>query len=353
VNALSQPTAALAAGSQFTDFRLTGEPIKNLCLKVEVDLSNASVAGSFTAKDTFNMFSHLEVLSENSSLNVMRIDSDHLYQGLSELDRDTYFTMVRALTDNSTAFTTTSTGTATLYVPLFKCFLQDPNYIMPSGLTNHLLIRVWWRGGCTYSVKGLEVNSVSLLMQCFHYDASVRQKMMSKYLSSKFDFRFANPKVMKTMETITYNTRHQIRLSAFNGLVTSLTVIARIAGVTTPISKVELLDPQNMSLSGGAPLDFEYVDRVLRASENRFIVTPGDTAEETDLWFHYPIGGENQALSNHHGQLNGYIPMSSLHQIAIYIENASNTTVSAEISILYDSVSTFTVNKGITTVSHS
>jgi hypothetical protein len=190
-------------------------------------------------------------------------------------------------------------------------------------------------------------------MQTFHYDSSVRAKMLSKYLKSKFDFRFANPKLMKTMEQITYNSRHQIRLSAFNGLVTSLTIICRIGGVVTKVNKVELMDPQNMSLSGGSPLEFDYVDRILRAGENRYIEAPGVTADESALWFHYPIGGDNEALSNHHGQLNGYIPMSSLHQLAIYVENANSTTVAAEISILYTSVSTFTVNRGITTVSHS
>jgi hypothetical protein len=158
---------------------------------------------------------------------------------------------------------------------------------------------------------------------------------------------------MRTQESLTYNSRHQIRLSGFNGLVTSLTIIARIAGVTTRVDKVELLDPQGMSLSGGAPIDFGYVNTILQADENRYSPTPGDISLESALWFKLPVGGDDEAASNNAGRLNGYIPMSSLHQLAVYINHATNATVAVEFSILYESTSILTVNRGICSVSNS
>jgi hypothetical protein len=119
------------------------------------------------------------------------------------------------------------------------------------------------------------------------------------------------------------------------------------------IDKAELLDPQGMSLSGGQPIEYGYVDTVIRADQNRYCPATGDASLETSLWFKLPIGGDQEALSNDYGQLNGYIPMSSLHQLAVYINHATNATVSVEFSILYESASILTVNKGIASVSNS
>jgi hypothetical protein len=80
---------------------------------------------------------------------------------------------------------------ATVYIPIFKCMLQEPNYLYPAGITNNLLVRLWWRGGCVLSSSNIEV--VTLLMQAFSYDASIRQSILSRYMSGpKIDFRFAN-----------------------------------------------------------------------------------------------------------------------------------------------------------------
>jgi hypothetical protein len=246
------------------------------------------------------MFSHVEILAENSALNVQRIASDHMYNGLSEVNRDTFIPLHRGITGGNA--TLEAGDVAVCYVPLFRCMLQEPNYVYTAGFQNHLIVRDWWRGGCTLSASDIEVCAVNLLVQSYHYDASIRQQILSRYMSGpKIDFRFANTKVMRTQESLTYNSRHQIRLSGFNGLVTSITIIARIGGTSVRIDKAELLDPQGMSLSGGQPIEYGYVDTIIRADQNRYCHATGDASLETSLWFMLPVGGDQEALSNDHG----------------------------------------------------
>jgi hypothetical protein len=101
-----------------------------------------------------------------------------MYNGLSEVNRDTFIPLHRGITGGNA--TLEAGDVAVCYVPLFRCMLQEPNYVYPAGFQNHLIVRVYVRGGCTLGASDIDVSAVNLLVQSYHYDASIRQQILSR-----------------------------------------------------------------------------------------------------------------------------------------------------------------------------
>ena len=200
-----------------------------------------------------------------------------------------------------------------------------------------------------------EISNIAMRIDSWIYDVSVQEKTLQKYRSSTLDFRFSNTKFQKSIENVSPNQFFTLRLASVQGLVTSMTVIFRTISDDTiqTIKKLDMLDSSGASLLGGAALEHAYLQCTQRPRDNRYVNSSTEPDLATDLYFRVPISQESSAHGSQ-GSVNGYLPMSGTHQPSIYYESASSTTIPVEITVLYNSVSTLSIQNGITqSVQHS
>jgi len=152
----------------------------------------------------------------------------------------------------------------------------------------------------------------------------------------------------------TPNQFNTLLLSSIQGLITSMTIIFKTVGdgVVQEIQKLDLLDPSGGSMLGGAALSHAYLQATQRPRDNRYVNSVSEAVNASDKWFRLPIS-EEEAAHNSQGSVNGYIPMSGTHQLSIYYASSSSTALPVEVTVLYNAISTFSVNRGITSVAHS
>ena len=350
LNPTSQPASTF---SGFTDVRLVStEPIRDITLSLEFTTSSAT-AIKLDSDMVLDAINYIEILSENGSLAVSRIEGDHLKLGLAQAPSIGAFRAalqgIQGGVEGDGVEVSTD-ASFTSYVPIFKNLLSE-HEIFGGGLNAPMTIRVWWASGCDLSVAGVELGT--LVLGHWQYDASIRQKLMNNYLTGPpLAFRYAAPRFQTTQETITPGARHVVRLSAVNGLITSIVASVKISGVATKLEKLDMMDSSNQSIIGGSPLDFSYVNSVVRADENR--VWPSSAqAFESESWFHIPISSDTAAHESF-GSIWGYVIMNGFHSVALYLPTtATNTAETCEVTFLYSSMSLFNVNKGQTSVQNS
>ena len=315
-------------------------------------------AENLTPEYVFNTISHVETLTENGSLTVQRTDGAHLALALSNLEASMHHSVKNGIVGGSGSDDTpaifAATESATVYVPLFDNVLT--NFQIPaSAFSAPIIIRVWWQPNSYLSATlEHEITDVKLMVDSWVYDASIRQATIGKYLRSKFDFRFANTKFQKSIIQFTPNQFNTLLLSSIQGLITSMTIIFKTVGdgVVQEIQKLDLLDPSGGSMLGGAALSHAYLQATQRLRDNRYVNSVSEAVNASDKWFRLPIS-EEEAAHNSQGSVNGYIPMSGTHQLSIYYASSSSTALPVEVTVLYNALSTFSVNRGITSVAHS
>lgn len=351
----SQPTNGLASGS-FSDIRIAGgQSCRGLIMSLTIKNNSTTDTVSLTTDKVFDCLSYVEVLFENGALPVVRIDADHLKLALSDLDSDSYRNVVAAIQGGppGAGADILPGGSHTCLVPVFKFFPAEFK-IAPDGLNNPLIIRTWFNGGCPLHTEGCTLSDFSALYEYWAYDKSVSDRLVRQMRTSRMDWRFASPVVMSVQETITPGTRFDLRLSSLTGLVQSLVIILKIAGVAVPIAQLELTDQSGTNLNGGSMLSHAYVSTLVRARENKYYPALGEPASEADNYFHVPIA-VNASKSEEQGQLNGYMVFSGLEQVRFVYNSpdGSTTPVPVEISVLYSSSNIFTVAGGAVSVAKS
>lgn len=355
----SQPFNALAPGTSHTEFKLNMDSIKLLTYQVELDFVDANTSSSLTVEKVLDMIDYIELRANDGGIVVQRIDSIHLLNAMSELGREQYIAISRALTASSAAYTTSSTNRVNVWIPLFKNAWDSPAEVWASGFSSPLSIRTYWKGGCRLHTEGIKLSNVQLVAQTYEYDAAIRQAALNRYANSRLDFRFSSTAIAPISETITYNAPRTLMLTSLQGLITSITVACRVGGVFTRIQKMELQTPQGVNMSGGTTLDFDYVNTIMRASEGKYTPNGNDPTDSSQLFFPYYIGFDEEAHSNAHGGLNGYIPMRGQHKLVVTVPPPSSwqsgdpLTVAAEIIVLYEFVSVFSCNRRLASVAYS
>jgi hypothetical protein len=360
INPNSQPVQALESGG-FCDFRISSsDNIRSLVLALKLTCSATFDATPvpWTTDNIFGLLSHIELLAENGSLSVQRIEADHLKLALSNLHSEAYYAVKNGIQGSNgvddTPASLDASESATSYIPIFGAFLSD--FEMPvSGFNSPVIVRVWFKSGSyIYSTSLQNITNASLMVDQWAYDTSVRQKTMNKFLNSKLDFRFASTRFQKSIETVTPNQMQTVRLSSLHGLITSAVVQLKLvsSGSTKAIKRADILDSSGASLLGGAPLEHAYLQATQRAREGRYVNSDAESDPASNRFFHIPIG-EMSVQHNQEGSVGAYIPMSGQHQLSFEYESDNDTAVSMEITVLYTSVSTFTVDKGVCSVQHS
>jgi hypothetical protein len=358
-NPASQPVNALTSPT-FTDFRLvSSESVHGvtLALSVSCDTATANFSYALTTDFVFSLINYVEVLGENSSVVIQRIDRDDLINAFAQLPREVYLPLQKAILgiDYDIAATTANAtmvdgDSRTLYLPLMIDILSQFEIIV-SALSSPVTLRFYWRG--THAATNLSLQNASMLVSQWHYDNSVRSQQMAAYNGPKIDHRYFRRAYMRSQETITPGNRFSMRLSSVQGLVTSMTLIVRLNDVVQKVDRFEILDPQGQNIVGGTVLSQQYCATILRADTQRYFAdgTSTEPIPVSEKFVNIPI-----STQAHHseamGQLSAYLPVSGQHQLIFYLAG-SGATASYEVTILYSAASVMSINRGQISISHS
>jgi hypothetical protein len=356
INPTSQPITPLNSGG-FVDFRITSsDSIKGITFAVTLqkDAAFSGTATALVADESYEMFSHVEVYTENGSVLCTRTEAAHLKQSHADLAQDQYYLVKAGLEGGNgvtTLVATPAAGSQTVvYLPMLRNFLVD-NHIMVSALTSPVTIRVWFNAGCMLALKDFEVSNIQLYCDQYVFDDSIRTQNIAKY-QNRLDFRVMTPKFQKSAEVITPNVPFQLRLTSMTGMITAMSVKVFVAGAAVTIAKCDLLNESNQSILGGQALPVAYMQTVVKARQGRFGRPSTDTAIEADKAFHIQIS-EHEALNDSMGTIGGFFVSNGYHSLQIHYNASGSTPVNAIVEVLYSSVSTFTVNRGVTSMTHS
>jgi hypothetical protein len=370
INPASQPSDAMTSGG-FTDFRMSaGEPLRALTLDLSWRNENAGPV-MVRPEYVFATISHVEVLAENGSQVVERHDSAHFFEQFRNFSKETASlyaggmidTPIGATPQSNTQFGAMNVAGAgdsvTSYVPLLGLALVD-HEIFLAAVRAPFIIRVWWKAGQHFKLhaptnpsESMTLDSCRLLAESWQYSPEIRQAMVRKNLSSKLDIRFASPRFQRSSEEIQLADTFNLRLSSVNGLVTSMCVLAKdtATGSRLKFDSVELLDSSGQSVLGGSPVPEGYLRHVVGARAGRFVP---NFDWGLQYFIQVPLSGEDAFHHERAGTIGAYLPMSGQHQLSFKLAPvAGQTQQSVEITVLYRSVSTLTLDKGNVRVQHS
>jgi hypothetical protein len=368
INPASQPSDAMTSGG-FTDFRMSaGEPLRALTLDLSWRNENADPI-MVRPEYVFATISHVEVLAENGSQVIERHDSAHFVEQFRNISKEMAELYAGGMVDSpmgttpsptfGTMSTVSSGDTATSYVPLLGLALVD-HEIFLAAVRAPFIVRVWWKAGQHFKTaapstpaESMTLDSCRLLAESWQYSPEIRQAMVRKNLSSKLDIRFASPRFQRSSEEIQLADTFNLRLSSVNGLVTSMCVLAKdtATGSRLKFDSVELLDSSGQSVLGGSPVPEGYLRHVVGARAGRFVP---NFDWGLQYFIQVPLSGEDAFHHERAGTIGAYLPMSGQHQLSFKLAPvAGQTQQSVEITVLYRSVSTLTLDKGNVRVQHS
>jgi hypothetical protein len=354
VNPTSQPVNPLTSGG-FVDFRLTSsDSIKGITFAITLH-RDSTYEGYQTleADKAIDMLTHYEIYTENGSLLCTRTEAAHIKQYMGDLAVDQYNLIKCALEGGNGSTMTQSMPAAganqVIYIPLLRTFLVD-NQIMVSALNSPVTIRLWFNAGCSMSQMKLEISNIQMFVDQYCYDDSIRSQNIVKY-QNKLDFRVMCPKYQRSSEVITPGVPFTLRLTSVTGMITSLSVKLYVSNAQQIITKCDLLNEGNQSVLGGQALPHSYLNTVVKARQGRYART--GSAINSDYIFHVQIS-DHEALNDSQGVIGGYFVSNGYHSLQIYYDSTVYTTPqNCIIEVLYSSVGTFSVNKGVTSMTYS
>ena len=316
-------TAASTPG--FCDITIRGsDPLQSFALQMTFTNNDAKANVVLTPEAVLYILDHIDVLGNNGSQLLERIDADGLALSYTELSPDEYVRTRSALqggwTSNWQNSVSMGGGTLTCYIPILRCAILQ-NELMSAGLTGPITFRIWFRGQSWVNPgaavpTALVVSTFQAICQTSVWDpsrsAAIAQRMLS---GPRQDIRFANPAFQRTMENLVDGQPFTLRLSGISGLVTSMALLVRslASSVYAPVQvkNVELLDPAGASISGGTAVDATYINLVYSASQLIHF-------DPTSYWQYavrIPISGPNVSHAELRGHIEGYLPLSGSHQL--------------------------------------
>jgi hypothetical protein len=308
-----------------------------------------------TSDAVISTIAYIEVLSNDGASSLCNIQPGHMAQSLSELGSNVFKSQLKGIQggDEDNGATITAAAGFTSYLPI-NSFISDFS-IMPAALAgNGLVVRVWWNSADSNLLKSADVSlaSTSLLVGSWAWDQSIRQKLAATYLAARpLVWRFHQSRFQRSTEVMTPGQPFMLRLSGVTGLVSSVVVNVKIGNNSVKIAKLGLTSPSGENQNGGSPIDFAFADSILRAENDRHF-PQGAQAFAAESSFRLPIStGADERDS---GLVTAYVPMSGAHQLSIQLADLEDDSAqSAEITVLYTSLATFTVNRGVSSVQNS
>jgi hypothetical protein len=351
------PSSGLLGSSSSVDFRLqSGEPLRSLTFKVDL-LCDAAFSGTalpLTNDRVFSAIDCIEILPMDTSLDLYKIESDHIRLALSKLESSQYLAVQGGMVGTSgysaAALTLDAGESGSIYIPVMETIFTDHEIAM-SALSSPCIIRIKFRSSTLDTSFDIDISKVSLLCDQWRYDQSIRARNLAKFSQGSLDFRFALPKSQSRAMTITPNQNTVIQLQSVHGMIQSMHIVLKMAGGVYPIESVDIQDSGGTSLFGQA-LSYQYLQCVNRAREHRRVRTISETMDESELYFEVPIG-EMTASSESLGQVPGYIVMNGTHQLVLVYKSANSTPVAAEVTVLYKQVATARIDRGVVSLTRA
>jgi hypothetical protein len=364
-NSATIPTNGFS-NAGFADISLSGaDIISGITLRLTYANNTGAQLNQWKARWAWYIFDHLDILAENGSVVLERLEPEHLSKSWHELPPAAHERVKEGLQSGFDSNDTgnppaTNDGTSTtLYFPLLGCSLATQE-IPPFALSSPIIIRCYFRGSAVftgpYTAQMIPngpptITAFDAITTAYQLDASERNDLARRYAmaglrsSPPLDIRMARPGFQKTQETFSGGTLHTIRLSSVQGLVTSMAVILQKIdsqgfgyGLYYPPHRVDLLDEKGSSLFG-QPLDYNLL-QVTQA------LTDGGTHDfNLNKLLALPIGGFSGEAS---GQIHGYVPMSGNHQLQVQADAGDYT-----VTIIYRTVAHMRVERAHLTVHSS
>ena len=364
-NSATIPSSGFASAC-FADIPLTGaDVIAGVTLRITYLNSTGAQLNQWKARWAWYLLDHVDVLAENGSTVLERIEPEHLIKAWIELPREAHERVREGLQGGpenagGNPPAVNNGQSATIYYPLLSCGLATQE-IPPFALAAPIILRVYFRGSAAFSRGGYTpqmipngpptITGFDAVVSAYQLDSSERNDLARRYAmaglrSPPLDIRMARPGFQRTQETFAgAGSLHTIRLSSVQGLVTSMTVLIQKPDATgfgfglyyTP-ERVDLVDEKGSSLYG-QPLDYGLLQVTQMATDG--VVNDIQTNRVLAL----PIGGTSGEAA---GQIHGYIPMSGHHQLRIECQAGDYT-----VTVIYRTVGHARIEKGHITVHSS
>ena len=349
--------------SSFTDIRLQGaDIISGITLRLSFTNNTGAQLQAWYARWAFYIFDHIDVLLENSSTVLERIEPEHLCKAWLRLPPSAHERVKQGLqggrsnAEDEAPFMNDGTS-RTLYFPLLGCSLASQE-IPPYALASPIILRCYFRGSGAFvgpyaprmipnGTAGLAITAFDAVVTAYQHDASERADLARRYAmagirSPPLDIRFARPGLQRTSENITSDGLYTIRLSSVQGLVTSMSVVLQRLnaegfgyGLYGTPTKVDLLDEKGSSLYG-QPLDYLLLQNTQAISDGNIV---DDNLQKICP---VPIGGTSGEAA---GQIHGYVPMSGHHQLVVACAPGVYT-----VSVIYRTAAHMRIEKSHVTV---
>jgi len=347
----AQPFNALTSGTS-SDFKIAdGEVLTRMTLELTLKTGEGYTSTFVrpTLDNVLECIDDIEIRCNGNTTSICSISSDDLRVAFSELPETKYLRAERALCgvlpgESSTNYLTAS-DSRKCYINIARNFLVD-NKIFTSGLSTDIVIRVNWNGKCDLGTKGVSIGNVRMLLENYHYDEIIRERLLTQSLSGpKLDFRFMKPNIqVGEAVPVTPNKTFQIKLDGVAGMITDLVVIARIAGETVYLTVVVLKDGGKKDVLGSSALTPSYVSDVVEADSDKYYINPDSTVLDSDKYFRVP-NAESSRQMGQMGAVSGYVNMDSKHTLDVVYTADDNVKVDILFTILFSCISTFSIDQ--------
>ena len=335
----------------FSDIVLrASDPIQSFTLQLVLTNTDTKTNIILTPDNVVYFLSHVEVLANNGSSLLERIDADHLRLSYEELDPDAWQRVNDALLgtyQGAGSLTIAPGGRATVYIPILRSVVVQ-NELMSAGLVGPIHFRCWWRGSTWQNVSAtampaITVASFQALAQTVNWDPSRAAQLVQRYMSGpRQDIRYAMPSFQRTTESLVAGQPFSLRLCGVQGLITSLVLLVRDLSVSVyqpmRVSSIDLLDASGASILGGSPIDTPYIRLVYTASQPIHYNPNSFWSDAVRI----PVSGPDVAHAEMRGQVEAYIPMTGNHQLRF----TPGDTGSYQVSVIVRSVAMLSIERG-------
>jgi len=345
-NAATQPVDALSSGGYSDIVIRNSSLIQSISLRLSLEHPTGV---AITPKDLLFTIDHLDVLASGSTV-LERVDAEHLFLAFTRLSPSEQSALTWGLSGGQTDDPAQefNTGTSMVaYIPLLSSMLSDHHIAVGFTTNEPITLRVYfrgpnWTGPTNVLATQPTIASFQAVVRSYE-DTHELELQRQRYLASPvpMHLRYSRPSFQRTAESMATG-RTVVRLASVHGMVTSLSVFARVPGATyslEPISTVDIL--HNGSSIWGQPLDATYLQSDEAATSG---LNPSAFAGGNDyLALSLPIGSAGARKGEALGAVLGYSVFdgSSLELVL------SGPAVDAiEVVVLFRSVAVMEINRG-------
>jgi hypothetical protein len=346
-NASTQPVDALSSGG-YSDIVIRHSALmQSISLKVTLEHPSGV---ALVARDLFFMVEHVDVLASGSTV-IERVEAETLWLAFTRLSPSEQAAITWGLSGGQTADPGQpfNTGTSlTVFVPFLHSMLSDHHIAVGFTTVEPITLRCYFRGPAWTGPDNVlaiqpTISSFQGIIRAYE-DAHELELQRQRYLVNPvpMHLRFSRGSFQKTTETMSTG-RTTVRLASVHGMVTSMSIFARVPGATyalEPISTVDIL--QNGSSIWGQPLDAVYLqsDEAAHEGQNPSAFDAGGVDYRA---LSLPIGSVGTRKGEARGAVLGYrVFDGSSFELVL----TGPVIADVEIMVLYQTVAVMEINRG-------